>query len=176
MLTTSWNGLLSLIAAIAASGTPAHADDAAPGDSPASRALPAIRSDFVDKQYYVTGNVSRGLFADDCTFIDPTTTVTGVDRYLAALQALFDPATSRADLISLEATGPRTLLLRWRLEGKLKIGGLAIKPYTGSTVYTLGEDGRVVRHEETWDISALDAFVSTLIPGFGAPPAPPVAR
>ena len=48
-------------------------------------------------------------------------------------------------------------------------------PTQGTTVYSLGPDGRVVRHEETWDISALDAFASVLLPGFGAPPAPPVA-
>jgi hypothetical protein len=55
-------------------------------------------------------------------------------------------------------------------------GNLPIKPYTGTTVYTLDErSGRVTQHTESWDISALDAFVSTLLPGFGAPPAPPVA-
>jgi hypothetical protein len=31
-----------------------------------------------------------------------------------------------------------------------------------------------VTPQEFWDISVVDAFVSTLFPGFGAPPAPPV--
>jgi len=56
-------------------------------------------------------------------------------------------------------------------------GNLPIKPYTGTTVYTMDDSsGLIVRHDETWDISALDAFVSTLVPGlnFGAAPAPPV--
>jgi hypothetical protein len=34
--------------------------------------------------------------------------------------------------------------------------------------------GLVSRHEETWDISAADAFISTFLPSYGAPPAPPV--
>jgi hypothetical protein len=56
-------------------------------------------------------------------------------------------------------------------------GQLRIKPYTGTTVYTVDESsGKITGHTETWDISALDAFVSTLFPSFGAPPAPPVAQ
>jgi hypothetical protein len=56
-------------------------------------------------------------------------------------------------------------------------GNFPIKPYTGSTVYTVDEaSGLITRHDETWDITAVDAFVSTLFPGlnYGAPPAPPV--
>jgi hypothetical protein len=70
-----------------------------------------------------------------------------VAPYVRALQVLFDPATSRADLISIAVTGPNTVDLRWRLEGSLKLGGLKIKPYTGTTVYTISDDGKVVRHE-----------------------------
>lgn len=54
-------------------------------------------------------------------------------------------------------------------------GGLPIKPYTGTTVYHINDAGLIDRHEETWDISALDAFVSTFVPSFGAPPAPPIS-
>ncbi|KAG2435909.1 hypothetical protein HXX76_007104 [Chlamydomonas incerta] len=142
--------------------------------TPAEQLLEPIKRDFVDNQYYVTGNLTRSLFDTSCVFKDPTVEVVGVEPYAKALQTLFDPATSRADLISLRPTGPDTLELRWRLEGSLKVGGLRIKPYTGTTLYTIA-GGKVVRHEETWDISTLDAFVSTFIPSFGAPPAPPVA-
>ena len=47
------------------------------------------------------------------------------------------------------------------------------KKTTGTTVYTLGADGLIESHAETWDISAADAFVSTFLPSYGAPPAPP---
>ena len=55
-------------------------------------------------------------------------------KYTAAVAALFDPATSRADLISIsEDPSDDVITLRWRLEGRLKLlGGLPIKPYTGA--------------------------------------------
>ena len=46
---------------------------------------------------------------------------------------------------------------------------------TGNTKYHLDSNGLVERHVEQWDVSVLDAFLSTLLPGlgYGAPPAPP---
>ncbi|WIA33788.1 hypothetical protein OEZ86_006901 [Tetradesmus obliquus] len=137
----------------------------------------AIEKDFSEGQYYVTGNLTSSLYDPDCTFKDPTTNVKGVKKYTTAVAALFDQTVSRADLISSNVAGPNSIALRWRLEGKLKIGDLPIKPYTGSTLYTVDEaSGLISRHEEEWDITAVDAFVSTLFPGlnYGAPPAPPV--
>lgn len=121
----------------------------------------------VQGQYYVTGQLTRSAFTEDCVFIDPTTNVAGVERYTTAVAALFDADASKAELISLEVSltkrpgayriprwwgldltvgyplahplgtlqveDPRTILLRWRLEGVLRLGGLAIKPYTGTT-------------------------------------------
>eukprot|EP00878_Enallax_costatus_P003264 GHUV01003467.1.p1 GENE.GHUV01003467.1~~GHUV01003467.1.p1 ORF type:complete len:135 (+),score=28.65 GHUV01003467.1:447-851(+) len=130
----------------------------------------------MDSRYYVTGKLTPSLYDDQCTFKDPTTNVKGVKPYTTAVASLFDPTVSKADLLSSKVSGPNSVTLRWRLEGKLKLGNLSIKPYTGTTVYTVDEEsGLITKHTETWDISALDAFVSTLIPSFGAPPAPPVA-
>jgi hypothetical protein len=47
-------------------------------------------------------------------------------------------------------------------------------PPKGTTQYSLDAAGLISRHEETWDISAADAFISTFLPAYGAPPAPPV--
>ena len=93
--------------------------------------------------------------------------------YTTAVAALFDAQHSRADLLSLKVQDPHTLILRWRLEGALNVPGHPrMKPYTGTTRYII-HDSRVKEHLETWDISALDAFVSVLLPSFGAAPAPP---
>lgn len=137
----------------------------------------AVQRDFVEGQYYVTGKLTPSLYEPDALFIDPTTRVQGVEKYTAAVAALFDPAESRADLISIrEDPKDDVIVLRWRLEGKLNLlGGLPIKPYTGTTRYVLDAAGLISKHEETWDISAADAFISTFLPGFGAPPAPPVS-
>lgn len=87
--------------------------------------------------------------------------LTGVEPYVKALQILFDPTTSRADLISISATAADKVVLRWRLEGSLKIGGLKIKPYTGTTVYTISDGGKVTRHEVCITLASGAAGAST---------------
>lgn len=136
-----------------------------------------VEKDFVQNQYYVTGKLSREVYTQDCQFKDPTTNVKGVQPYTAAVAKLFDPAKSKAELISLKIAGPDTMILRWRLAATLNIpGSPAIKPYTGTTKYVTNKSGLICKHLEEWDISALDAFVSVLFPNFGAPPAPPLSE
>ena len=136
-----------------------------------------VLNDFVQNQYYVTGKLSPEVYTTDCLFRDPTTTVKGVRPYTAAVAKLFDPARSKADLISLKVMGPDTLVLRWRLAATLNVpGSPAIKPYTGTTKYVTNKIGLICQHLEEWDISAFDAFVSVLFPNFGAPPALPISE
>ncbi len=64
----------------------------------------------------------------------PIVQVKGWRAYTAAVANLFDPAVSRADLISIRPVDDRTIEMRWRLEGVLKLPGRPrIKPYTGTT-------------------------------------------
>lgn len=46
----------------------------------------------------------------------------GVKPYTTAVASLFDPTVSKADLLSSEVSGPDNITLRWRLEGRLKLG------------------------------------------------------
>lgn len=70
---------------------------------------------------------------------------------------------------------PNKISTRWRFAASLNVPGAPkLKPYTGSTVYTVNEEGKISAHTEEWDISALDAFVSILFPSFGAKPAEPI--
>jgi len=63
-----------------------------------------------------------------------TAQVKGWRAYTAAVANLFDPAESRADLISIRPVDDQTIEMRWRLEGVLKLPGRPrIKPYTGAT-------------------------------------------
>lgn len=50
-------------------------------------------------------------------FTDPTTVVTGVNKYVAAVKLLFDPELSQQELLSIDVTGPRTIEVNWRLGG-----------------------------------------------------------
>jgi hypothetical protein len=133
-----------------------------------------LHDDLVERQYYVTGRLSSCVYADRCLFDgpDPDMPVRDVQRYSDALRGLFDPSSSRIELIELRQHGDRSFVADWRLEGALQLPWHpAIKPFTGSTLYELDEEGLICSHTETWSISALDAFVSVLFPSWGAAPA-----
>ena len=130
-----------------------------------------IQTDLEFRQYYVTGKLTHSIYAHDCFFDapDPDMPVLGVHRYADALSGLFDPSSSKMEVISFEILGPKILEARWRLEGHLQLPWRpAIKPFTGATRYELNADNRVYRHTETWSISVFDAFFSVLFPRFGA--------
>ena len=72
----------------------------------------------------------------------------------------------------------RTMTVHWRLEGILNLPWHPrLKPWTGTTTYHVDQSGLIEKHIETWDISVLDAFASTLLPflSIGAPPAAPLS-
>ena len=144
----------------------------------AAAAMAIIAADFVERDYYVTGRLTREIYADGCFFDgpDPDMPVRGLAKFLGAVTKLFAPG-SHCELTGIELADGG-VVARWRLEGTLALPWRpAIKPFTGSTHYALDpETGLVTRHVEQWDISAFDAFASTAFPGFGEAAAPPAAR
>ncbi|KAG0605337.1 hypothetical protein M758_9G050200 [Ceratodon purpureus] len=127
-----------------------------------------IENDIRKGQYYVTGNLTPSIYNDNCKFTDPTTVVTGVSKYVAAVKLLFDPELSQQELLSIDVTGPRTIEVNWRLGGYLKFPWKPhIMPYEGFTRYTLGDDGLIVSHDETWSISLLTALLELFTPSWG---------
>jgi hypothetical protein len=132
------------------------------------------------KGYYITGKLTREIYRDDCFFNgpDPDMPVTGLKKYISSTSQLFDRKTSKAELISLVMSEEdKTVTVQWRLEGILNLPWHPkLKPWTGQTVYYVDRDGLIDRHEESWDISVIDAFVSTLFPflNYGALPARPI--
>lgn len=73
-------------------------------DLPIEELKSIIVRDFQDNQYYITGKLSPEVFEDDCVFTDPTTRVQGTQTYAKAVASLFDPKTSRADLIDISVS------------------------------------------------------------------------
>ncbi|XP_024402350.1 uncharacterized protein [Physcomitrium patens] len=127
-----------------------------------------IENDIRKGQYYVTGNLTPSIYRDNCKFTDPTTVVTGVNKYVAAVRLLFDPDLSQQELLSIDVTGPRTIEVNWRLGGYLKLPWKPhITPYEGSTRYTLGDDGLIESHDETWNISLLTALLELFTSTWG---------
>ncbi|KAG2486833.1 hypothetical protein HYH03_014516 [Edaphochlamys debaryana] len=127
-----------------------------------------LRRDLAVGQYFVTGDLTREVFADDCRFVDPTNDVTGLSKYLTALGVLFDPAFSKVELISISATGPRRVEADWRLGGYLVFPwNPRVEPFVGHTVYTLGDDGLIKEQLQTWDKPAATALQESFTPTFG---------
>lgn len=136
----------------------------------------AIRKDWKEetgKGYYITGNLNTTIFRDDCLFAgpDPDMPVKGLRKYLNAASQLFDRSKSRAELLSLDTTldadGNAVVVVRWRMNGVLRLPWKPTLPeWTGSTTYHFDQDGLIYLHEETWDMSALQAFMETFAPSW----------
>ena len=94
-----------LVAGVALVATRVRRDDASARESAASDLTSAeeivatLREDVATRQYFVTGELTEAIFASDCRFVDPTTDVRGLERYLRAVRALFDERRSSVRLI-----------------------------------------------------------------------------
>ncbi|GAB4818337.1 hypothetical protein N2152v2_005383 [Parachlorella kessleri] len=119
-------------------------------------------------QYFVTGNLTREVFADDCQFKDPTNDVTGLSRYTKALGLLFDPEYSVVRLRSISVAGPRTIEADYVSGGYLKFPWHPrVEPYEGHIIYTLNEEGLVQVQEQTWSKPAFEALRESFTPTSG---------
>jgi hypothetical protein len=133
------------------------------------------------KGYYINGRLSESIYHDKCLFAgpDPDMPVRGLKKYLSAASHLFEYKTSRADLLRPLVIDKdcNTIKAYWRIEGVLNLPWKPrVKPWTGTTTYFIDQSlGLIDCHQETWDISVLDAFFSTLFPWYGSDPAPPLA-
>ena len=135
-----------------------------------------IRHDWrpeTNKGYYITGRLNTTLYRDDCLFDgpDPDMPVRGLRKYINAASHLFDHATSKAELLSLEpafrnddSKNP-VIVARWRLQGVLHLPWHPKLPtWTGRTTYHFDDQGLIYHHDEEWDISVAQAFLETLWP------------
>ncbi|KAK9795965.1 hypothetical protein WJX73_009539 [Symbiochloris irregularis] len=168
-------------AAVTAEGWAAHAAQQKPDklkNLPIDQLTARLKKALVQDNYYVSGKVPREIFADDCVFSDPTQRTPGIDWYSKAVPTLFNPDKSKVDVIDIyPRDDKKSIYLEWRLEAFLNVPGFRwaqIKPYTGHTIYTTNADGLINTQQESWDIGIIDCFVSTFVPSYGAPPAPPI--
>ena len=135
-----------------------------------------LTEDVRDRQYFVTGRLTEEIFADDCRFVDPTTDVVGLSRYLTALAFLFDPARSSVQLLgelssSELPSGGLEIVGRYRAQGYLRLPwNPKVAPYEGRIVWTVqGDDGSpnaglIVKQTQTWSVSGLEALRETFTP------------
>ena len=125
-----------------------------------------LKADLVTGQYFVTGNLTREVFDDNCRFKDPTNDVRGLSRYLTALGLLFDPKDSAVALTKIEVTSPTTVETDGTLQGYLRFPWHPrVDPYAFHTTYTLDPETKlVVDQSQTWSISGARAIAETFTP------------
>jgi Uncharacterized conserved protein (DUF2358) len=143
-----------------------------------------------NKGYYITGRLSTNIFRDDCYFDgpDPDMPVRGIRKYFNAASQIFEYKTSTATLVSIEAQEPKqqhptgtttttttttttndtTIVAKWIMSGVLRLPWKPKLPTVyGTTTYYLDQTTNLIyKHIETWDRTAIQAFLETFFPKF----------
>lgn len=120
-----------------------------------------LRSDYA-LSYFLTGDFTDELYAEDCFFADPTVQFSGRDLYKRNLKLLVpfyeDPSLV---LDSIEEVGDgesKFIQAFWRMRVYLKLPWKPFIAVDGSTKYDLDSTARIARHVESWNISAGQAI------------------
>lgn len=126
--------------------------------------------------YIVSGDLTRGIFRDDCVFVDPTNRVKSLSQYQQALRILFDPETSLVELIDPlvvvnDEEGERTISGRFRSRGFLQLPWHPyVTAYESTIVYHIDDNGLVEEQIQSWTKSSSKALQETFTPSIFTPP------
>mmetsp|Transcript_45498 Transcript_45498/g.110754 ORF Transcript_45498/g.110754 Transcript_45498/m.110754 type:complete len:224 (-) Transcript_45498:44-715(-) len=119
-----------------------------------------VRKDIVDKQFMVTGDLTRELYSEDCTFQDEIDTYK-LEKWIDGTRKLFKNEYSHMDL-----DGPVTVTdkkVEFRFKERLMFNIPYLKPkvpLTGKLELTRGEGGLFTKYKETWDEPVWKVIVS----------------
>jgi hypothetical protein len=148
---------------------PEDANDSCGGSDDSNFSGSSSRS---EKGYYVTGRMSTSIYRDDCEFEspDPDLPLRGLRKYIGVAAHLFDARASHSRLLSLQRRhehegidNPFVLEAKWKLSLTINLPWKPqLQEFQGSTLYFLDENHLICRHQETWNMSVLDAFLGML--------------
>ncbi|CAN0920491.1 hypothetical protein LINGRAHAP2_LOCUS32073 [Linum grandiflorum] len=128
-----------------------------------------LRIDY-ENAYFVTGSFTSGLYVEDCLFEDPTIRFRGTDLYSRNLKLLvpfFEHPSIELQSIEKDVNCSTNLVLAtWKLRTYLRFPWRPLISIDGVTVYELNEDLQIVRHTESWNVSALEALGQIFTPSF----------
>ncbi|KAK9293067.1 hypothetical protein L1049_021051 [Liquidambar formosana] len=134
--------------------------------------LMILKSDY-ENAYFVTGNFTSEIYAEDCVFEDPTIKFRGKELYSRNLKLLvpfFDrPSIGLQNIEKGIKSETNFVLARWKLRTYLKLPWRPLISIDGSTVYELDKEFKIVRHAESWNVSALEAVGQIFTPSSGRP-------
>ena len=118
--------------------------------SPADVAA-AVKADIVERQFLVTGQLSRDLYDETCTFKDEIDTYV-LDKWIKGTSALFVASQSHVDIVGdVEADANQ---VKFRFSETLAFNLPLVKPkvpLTGTLILTRGSDGLFTSYNEIWD-------------------------
>lgn len=121
----------------------------------------ALEADY-QRAYFLTGNFTLGIYAEDCLFEDPTIKFRGRSRYSQNLDLLvpfFDtPSLELENIDKGFRVDTKFVMATWTLRTYLRLPWRPLIVIRGNTTYDLDEEYKVVRHSESWDVSALEAI------------------
>ncbi|XP_047250549.1 uncharacterized protein LOC107839471 isoform X3 [Capsicum annuum] len=99
--------------------------------------------------------------------------VTGRDLYSRNLQLLvpfFDSPSIKLEKIEKgNDSNAEAIMAYWKLRTSLKLPWRPLMSVDGNTVYDLDEKLKIVKHVESWNISALEAVGQIFTPGLRSP-------
>ncbi|XP_075656976.1 uncharacterized protein LOC142627064 isoform X1 [Castanea sativa] len=131
-----------------------------------------LNSDY-ENAYFVTGVFTSAIYAEDCIFEDPTIRFRGKELYSRNLKLLvpfFDcPSIGLQKLEKGINSKANFVLATWNLRTYLKLPWRPLICIDGSTIYELDDEFKIVRHAESWNVSALEAIGQIFTPRFGRP-------
>jgi len=131
-----------------------------------------LKSDY-ENAYFVTGVFTCSIYAQDCIFEDPTIRFRGKELYSRNLKLLvpfFDSPSIGLQKIKKGINSKTNFVYAtWKLRTYLKLPWRPLICIDRSTIYELDDKFKIVRHAESWNVSALEAIGQIFTPSFGRP-------
>ncbi|XP_052191999.1 uncharacterized protein LOC127801160 isoform X2 [Diospyros lotus] len=126
-----------------------------------------LESDYKNA-YFVTGVFTCSIYSEDCLFEDPTIQFRGTELYSRNLKLLvpfFDcPSISLQKIEEGVSSEGNFVLASWKLRTHLRLPWRPLISIHGSTVYDLDDKFKIIRHSESWDVSAIEAIAQIFTP------------
>ncbi|GJS51627.1 NTF2-like domain-containing protein [Tanacetum coccineum] len=123
--------------------------------------------------YFVTGNFTPEIYAEDCIFEDPTIRFSGRELYSRNLKLLVpffeNPSISLRNITKVLNGEREAVMASWGLRTYLKLPWRPLISIDGKTVYDLDNQFRIVKHVESWNVSPLEAIGQIFTPSSGIP-------
>lgn len=127
----------------------------------------AVLQDDYRRAYFLTGDFTPGIYTEDCLFEDPTIKFRGLSRYSQNLDLLvpfFDsPSLELENIEKGFRVETKFVKATWKLRTYLRLPWRPLIAIRGNTTYDLNEDFKVIRHSESWDVSALEAIAQIFV-------------